>query len=59
MALGVASTLGHLSSGPDAITFSDLVTMSLLMSAGAAVGVGVARKVEPTSLPQTVAAFHR
>jgi len=54
VALAVASTLGTLMP----LTGTQLVNLSALMGAGGALGYAVAKKVEPTSLPQTVAAFH-
>jgi len=53
VALGVASTLGHLS--PSAGTTASIAG---LMAAGGAAGHYIGHRVEPTSLPQTVAAFH-
>lgn len=53
VALGVASTLGHLS--PSVGTTASIAG---LMGAGAAAGHYIGHRVEPTSLPQTVAAFH-
>ena len=54
VALAVASTLGTLFP----LTGTQLVNLSALMGVGGALGYAVAKKVEPTSLPQTVAAFH-
>lgn len=53
VALGVASTLGslHPSVGTTA-------TIAGFMAAGGAAGHYIGHRVEPTSLPQTVAAFH-
>merc|ERR1719469_509837 len=51
--MGVASTLGHLS--PDLGTTA---TIAGLMGIGGAAGHYIGHRVEPTSLPQTVAAFH-
>ncbi|KAL7466245.1 hypothetical protein ACHAXS_006536 [Conticribra weissflogii] len=53
VALGVASTLGHLH--PD---FATSAKIAGLMAAGGAAGKYIGDRVEPTSLPQTVAAFH-
>ena len=53
VALGVASTLGHLH--PDAATTAKIAG---LMAVGGAAGKYIGDRVEPTSLPQTVAAFH-
>ncbi|KAL7447544.1 hypothetical protein ACHAXM_010822 [Skeletonema potamos] len=53
VALGVASTLGHLH--PDAATTAKIAG---LMAIGGAAGKYIGDRVEPTSLPQTVAAFH-
>jgi len=53
VALGVASTFGHLH--PD---MSTTASMAGLVAAGGALGNYIGHRVEPTSLPQTVAAFH-
>lgn len=53
VALGVASTLGHLS--PSMGTTAGIAG---LMGVGAVAGKYIGDRVEPTSLPQTVAAFH-
>jgi len=53
VALGVASTLGHLNPSLGAAG-----TITALMGAGAVAGNYIGNRVEPTSLPQTVAAFH-
>lgn len=53
VALGIASTYLHLS--PD---MSTTASMTGLMVAGGALGHYIGHRVEPTSLPQTVAAFH-
>jgi len=53
VALGVASTFGHLS--PSFATTASLVG---LMGIGGVAGQQIAQRVELTSLPQTVAAFH-
>jgi len=53
VALGVASTLGHLH--PD---FATSAKIAGFMAAGGAAGKYIGDRVEPTSLPQTVAAFH-
>eukprot|EP00957_Ditylum_brightwellii_P064334 4882417-Ditylum_brightwellii.AAC.1 len=53
VALGIASTLGHLSP-----TMGQTASMAGMMAAGGAVGHYIGHRVEPTSLPQTVAAFH-
>lgn len=53
VALGVASTLGHLSP-----SMGTTASIAGLMGAGAAAGHYIGHRVEPTSLPQTVAAFH-
>jgi len=55
VALAMASTVGHLMPH---FTSSSLAATAGLCTAGAGVGYAVAKKVEPTSLPQTVAAFH-
>lgn len=53
VALGVASTLGHLSPSMGATA-----SIAGFMAAGGAAGHYIGHRVEPTSLPQTVAAFH-
>jgi len=53
VALGVASTLGHLSP-----KFSTAAAIAGMMGVGGVAGNVIAKKVDPTSLPQTVAAFH-
>ncbi|KAL3806565.1 hypothetical protein ACHAXA_008694, partial [Cyclostephanos tholiformis] len=53
VALGVASTLGHLH--PD---FATTAKIAGLMGVGGIAGKYIGDRVEPTSLPQTVAAFH-
>eukprot|EP00585_Thalassiosira_rotula_P010719 CAMPEP_0196133000 /NCGR_PEP_ID=MMETSP0910-20130528/2398_1 /TAXON_ID=49265 /ORGANISM="Thalassiosira rotula, Strain GSO102" /LENGTH=1060 /DNA_ID=CAMNT_0041392673 /DNA_START=226 /DNA_END=3408 /DNA_ORIENTATION=- len=53
VALGVVSTLGHLH--PDMATTAQI---GGLMAAGGVAGKYIGDRVEPTSLPQTVAAFH-
>lgn len=53
VALGVLSTLGHLH--PSFGTTAGIVS---LMGMGAVAGKYIGDRVEPTSLPQTVAAFH-
>ena len=53
VALGVVSTLGHLNPGMGATA-----SIVSLMGVGAAAGNYIGHRVEPTSLPQTVAAFH-
>jgi len=53
VALGVASTLGHLN--PSVGTTASILG---LMGTGAVAGHYIGHRVEPTSLPQTVAAFH-
>lgn len=53
VALGVASTLGHLSP-----SMGSTAQIAGLMAAGGAAGHYIGHRVEPTSLPQTVAAFH-
>jgi len=53
VALAVASTFGHL--GP---TMGAAAGITGLMGVGAAAGHYIGHRVEPTSLPQTVAAFH-
>lgn len=53
VALGVASTLGHLSP-----SMGTTASIAGLMAAGGAAGHYIGHRVEPTSLPQTVAAFH-
>ena len=53
VALGVASTFGHLSPSVGSAT-----AIAGLMGVGGVAGNMIAKKVDPTSLPQTVAAFH-
>lgn len=53
VALGVASTFGHLHP-----SFGTTVSLVGLMGIGAVAGQQIAKRVDPTSLPQTVAAFH-
>lgn len=53
VALAVASTFGHLHP-----TTGTAASMMAMMGAGGAVGHYIGNRVEPTSLPQTVAAFH-
>lgn len=53
VALGVASTLGHLSPSMGATA-----AIAGWMALGAGAGHYIGHRVEPTSLPQTVAAFH-
>jgi H+-translocating NAD(P) transhydrogenase len=53
VALGVASTLGHLHPG-----IGTTAGIGALMGIGAVAGNYIGSRVAPTSLPQTVAAFH-
>jgi H+-translocating NAD(P) transhydrogenase len=53
VALAVASTLGHLHP-----SWGATAGIASLMGLGAAAGNYIGHRVEPTSLPQTVAAFH-
>lgn len=53
VALGIASTLGHLSPG-----LGSTAAMLSCMTVGGVAGKAIAGRVDPTSLPQTVAAFH-
>lgn len=53
VALGIASTFGHLSP-----SFATTASMLGLMGVGGVAGRAIAQRVDPTSLPQTVAAFH-
>jgi NAD(P) transhydrogenase len=53
VAMALASTLGTLSAG-----WGTTASMLGMMVAGGALGQYVGHRVEPTSLPQTVAAFH-
>jgi H+-translocating NAD(P) transhydrogenase len=53
VALGVASTLGHLHP-----SMGTTAAIAGWMGLGAAAGHYIGNRVEPTSLPQTVAAFH-
>lgn len=54
VALAVASTFGHLSP----MSMGAAAGITGLMGVGAAAGNYIGHRVEPTSLPQTVAAFH-
>jgi NAD(P) transhydrogenase len=51
--LAVASTFGHLHP-----SFSSAASIAGLMGVGGLAGNAIAQRVDPTSLPQTVAAFH-
>lgn len=51
--LAVASTIGSLSP-----SMADLGSLGACMGIGGGIGYVIGNKVEPTSLPQTVAAFH-
>ena len=53
VALGVASTFGLLSP-----SFGTAASIAGLMGVGGLAGNMIAKRVDPTSLPQTVAAFH-
>jgi NAD(P) transhydrogenase len=53
VALGVISTFGHLSP-----SVSSAAAIAGLMGVGGVAGNMIAKRVDPTSLPQTVAAFH-
>jgi NAD(P) transhydrogenase len=53
VALGIASTFGHLHP-----SFGTTASLVGLMGIGAVAGHQIAKRVDPTSLPQTVAAFH-
>jgi NAD(P) transhydrogenase len=53
VALGVASTMGHLNPSIGTAAY-----ITGLMGVGAVAGHYIGNRVEPTSLPQTVAAFH-
>lgn len=53
VALGVVSTMGHLHP-----SFGSLAAMTALLGLGGVGGQQIAKRVDPTSLPQTVAAFH-
>jgi NAD(P) transhydrogenase len=53
VALGVASTFGHLNP-----SLGSAASIAGLMGIGAVAGNMIAKRVDPTSLPQTVAAFH-
>uniref|UniRef100_UPI00358E088A NAD(P) transhydrogenase, mitochondrial n=1 Tax=Myxine glutinosa TaxID=7769 RepID=UPI00358E088A len=50
---GVAATLGHLQPSPEL-----LAQMSAAMASGATLGLGIARRIQISDLPQLVAAFH-
>ena len=51
--LAIASTFGHLSP-----SLASAASIAGLMGVGGLAGHAIAKKVDPTSLPQTVAAFH-
>lgn len=53
VALAVASTFGTLHCSPGTV-----MSIAAMMGVGGAAGAVIGKKVEPTSLPQTVAAFH-
>ncbi|CAM9664634.1 unnamed protein product, partial [Chrysoparadoxa australica] len=53
VSFGLAATIGTIGPG-----LPQLAQMAGLMGVGGAVGYQVAKKVSPTELPQTVAAFH-
>lgn len=53
VALGVLSTMGHLNP-----SFGTTAGIAALMGTGAVAGKYIGDRVAPTSLPQTVAAFH-
>ncbi|GMH52118.1 hypothetical protein TrLO_g7460 [Triparma laevis f. longispina] len=53
VALAVASTFGTLHCSP-----GTAMSIAAMMGVGGAAGAVIGKKVEPTSLPQTVAAFH-
>lgn len=53
VALGIASTFGHLHP-----KFSTAAAIAGMMGVGGIAGNMIAKRVDPTSLPQTVAAFH-
>lgn len=53
VALAVASTMGHLHP-----SMSTAASIAALMGVGAVAGNYIGNRVQPTSLPQTVAAFH-
>lgn len=53
VALGVVSTMGHLHP-----SFGSAAAMTGLLGLGALGGQQIAQRVDPTSLPQTVAGFH-
>jgi len=53
VALGVVSTMGHLHP-----SFGSAAAMTGLLGLGGLGGQQIAQRVDPTSLPQTVAAFH-
>jgi len=53
VALGVVSTLGHLQP-----SLSTTAAIAGMMGVGGIAGNIIAKRVDPTSLPQTVAAFH-
>ena len=53
VALGVVSTMGHLHP-----SWGTAAAITTLLGVGGLGGQQIARRVDPTSLPQTVAAFH-
>jgi H+-translocating NAD(P) transhydrogenase len=53
VALGIISTMGHLNP-----SFGTTMGIAALMGTGAVAGKYIGDRVAPTSLPQTVAAFH-
>jgi len=53
VAFGVASCIGSLNWEP-----STYIQLAAALGGGGALGYGIAQRVDPTSLPQTVAAFH-
>ena len=53
VSFGLAATIGSLDWNA-----SQYVQLAGVLGSGGALGYGIAKKVDPTSLPQTVAAFH-
>mmetsp|Transcript_2504 Transcript_2504/g.4004 ORF Transcript_2504/g.4004 Transcript_2504/m.4004 type:complete len:1047 (-) Transcript_2504:308-3448(-) len=51
--LGLAATMGHLQPTP-----TETLQIAGLLGSGGAIGYGIASRVGPQELPQTVAAFH-
>jgi len=50
---GIAATIGHINPSPELFA-----QMAACMGVGGAIGLGIAKRIEVTDLPQLVAAFH-